>query len=132
MSQKLPVNDFKWVAETSQFNKDFIKIYNEDSNIGYFIESDVQYPEKLHEVQNDLQYLPERTKIEKIEKLKANLQDKKEYVIQIRNLKQALNHGLVLKNVHKVITFNQKTCPKPYTDLNAELRKLDFEKNFSN
>ena len=46
-------------------------------------------------------------KIEKIEKLAANLHDKEEYVIHIRNLKQALNHGLVLKNVHRVIKFNQ-------------------------
>ena len=45
MSQKLPVSDFKWVEETSQFNENFIKIYNEDSDIGYFIEADVQYPE---------------------------------------------------------------------------------------
>ena len=37
MSQKLPVNDFKWVEKTSQFNKDFIKNYNEDSDIGYLL-----------------------------------------------------------------------------------------------
>ena len=46
---------------------------------------------------------------EKVEKLVANLQNKNEYVIHIRNLKQALNHRLVLKKkMHKVITFNQK------------------------
>ena len=48
MLQKLSVNDFKWVAETSQFNEDFIKICNEDRDIGCFIEADVQYPENLH------------------------------------------------------------------------------------
>ena len=42
-------------------------------------------------------------KIGKVEKLVANLQDETEYVIDIRNLKQALNHGLVLKKVHRVI-----------------------------
>ena len=46
-------------------------------------------------------------KIEKVEKLVANLHDKTEYVIHIRNLKQALNHGLVLKKVHRMIKFNQ-------------------------
>ena len=46
--------------------------------------------------------------IEKVEKLVTNLHDKTEYVIHIRNLKQALNHGLVLKKVHRVIKFNQK------------------------
>ena len=47
-------------------------------------------------------------KIEKVEKLVTNLHDKKEYAIHIRNLKRVLNHRLVLKNVHRVITFNQK------------------------
>ena len=69
MSQKIPVNDFKWVDETCQFNEDFIKLYDEDSNIGYFLEADVLYPEKLHELHNDLPFLPERKKIEKIEEL---------------------------------------------------------------
>ena len=50
MSQKLPLGDFKWVEETSEITKDFLKIYNEDSNIVYFVEADVQYVEKLHEL----------------------------------------------------------------------------------
>ena len=45
-------------------------------------------------------------KIEKVEKLVANLHDKTEYVLHMRNLKQALNHELVLKKVHRVIKFN--------------------------
>ena len=49
MSQKLPVNNFKWIEDTSQFNKDFIKSYNEECDEGYFPEVGVQYPEKLHE-----------------------------------------------------------------------------------
>ena len=108
MSQKLPVINFEWVAGTSQFNEDFIKNYNEESDEGYFLEVDVQYLEKLHELHNDLPFLPERMKIEKVEKLVANLHDKTEYVIHIRNLKQALNHGLVLKKVNRMIKFNQK------------------------
>ena len=51
----------------------------------------------MHELDNDSLFFPERIKIEKIEKLVANLHDKEEYVIHIRNLKQALNQGLVLK-----------------------------------
>ena len=72
-------------------------------------------------------------KIEKVEKLVANLHDKTEYVIHIRNLKQALNHGLVLKKVHRVIKFNQNAWLKPYIDMNTDLRKKaknDFEKDF--
>ena len=76
MSKKLPVNKFEWLKVTSQFNKDFIKNYNEESDEGYFFEVDVQYLEKLHELPDDLPFLPEGVKIEKVEKLVANLHDK--------------------------------------------------------
>ena len=108
MLQKLPVNDFEWTEETSEFNEDIIKIYNEESDEGYFLEVDVRYPQKIYDLHNDLPFLPERKKLEKAEKLVTNFHDKTEYVIHIRNLKQALNHGLVLKNVSRVIKFNQK------------------------
>ena len=49
MSQKLSVNNFEWIKDTSQLNEDFIKNYNEESDEGYFIEFDVQYLEKLDE-----------------------------------------------------------------------------------
>ena len=52
MSQKLPINNFERNNDTSQFNKYFIKSYNEESDEGYFLEVDVQYPEKLHELHN--------------------------------------------------------------------------------
>ena len=97
MSQKLPVNKFEWIEDTSQFNEDFLKNYNKKSDEGYFLEVDVQYPEKLHELHNGLPFLPERMKIEKVEKLVTNIHDKTEYVIHIKNSKQALNHGLIFK-----------------------------------
>ena len=99
MSQKLPVNNFEWIKDTSQFNEDFIKNYNEESDEGYILAVDVQYLEKLLEVHNDLPFLTERMKTEKVEKLVVNFHDKTEYVIQIRNFKQALTHRLILKNV---------------------------------
>ena len=71
--------------------------------------------------------------IVKVEKLVGNLHDKKEYVNHIRSLKQGLNHGLVLKKVHRVIKFNQKAWLEPYIGINTELRKNaknDFEKYF--
>ena len=86
MSQKLPVNNFGWIEDTSQFNEDFIKNYDEESDEEYFLEVDVQNLEQLHELHNDLPFLPERIKIEKIEKLLASLDDKTEYVMHIRNL----------------------------------------------
>ena len=69
--------------------------------------------------------------INKCKKLVCNLYDKKKYVVQINSLKQALNHGLELKRIHRIIQFNQKALLKPNIDMNTELRKLaknDFEK----
>ena len=87
MSQKLPVNNFEWIKDTSQINEDIIKSYNKDSDKGYFLEVDVQYLEKLRKLHNDLPFLPERMKTGKAEKLAADLHDKTGYVIYIRNLK---------------------------------------------
>ena len=64
--------------------------------------------------------------IKKVEKLVTNLHDNTEYVIHIRNLNQALNHGLVLKKVHRVIKFNQNAWLKPYIDMNTKLRQKTF------
>ena len=97
VGQKFPENNFEWIEDTFQFYEDFIKNYNKESNEWYFPQVDVQYLEKLHHLQNDLPFLPERMKIKNVEKLVANLHDKTEYVINVRNLKQVLNHGLVLK-----------------------------------
>ena len=82
---------------TSQFNEDFTQNYNKENDEGYFLEADVQYSKKLHELHNNLPFLPERMKIEKVERLVSNVHDNTEYVIHIRNLKQILNHGLILK-----------------------------------
>ena len=86
-TQKLPVNNFEWIEDTTQFNEDFIKTYNKESDERYFFEVDVQYLEKLHELYNDLPFLPEKMKIGKVEKLVANLHDQTRYVIHVRNLK---------------------------------------------
>ena len=70
--------------------------------------------------------------INKCNKLVCNLYDKKSYVANIRILKQALDHGLVFKKVHKVIILNQKAWFKPYIDMNTKLRtkaKNDLEKD---
>ena len=72
-------------------------------------------------------------KINKCSKLVCNLYDKKNNVVHISALKQALLHGLKLKKVHKILQFNQKAWLKPYIEMNTELRKKvknDFEKEF--
>ena len=133
MSQKILVNKFQWIEETSQFNEFFMKIYNEEIDEGNFLEIDVQWPKKLYELHNDLPFLSERMKLEKFKKLVTNLYDKTEHSIHIGNLKQALNHWLILKKVHRVIKFNQHAWLTPYIDMNTELRekaKNIFEKDF--
>ena len=82
------VNNFEWIKDTSLFNGHSIKSHNEESDKGYFLEVHVQCLEKLHELHNDLLFLPERIKIEKVKKLVAKSHDKIEYVIHVRNLKQ--------------------------------------------
>ena len=85
MSQKLTVNNFDWVEDISQFNEDFIKNYNGKRKEGSFLEVHLQLLENMHELHNDLPFLPERMKIEKVEKLVANLHNKTVYVTRIRN-----------------------------------------------
>ena len=72
-------------------------------------------------------------KIDKCKKLVCNFSNKKKYVVHMRSLIQALNYGLKLKKVHRIIEFNQESWLKPYIDMNTELRKIakhDFEKDF--
>ena len=125
MSQKLPINGFKWVEKSrfSRFNEISIKNYDENSDKGYFFEVDVDYPKKLFDLHKDLPFLPERKKVNKVKNLICGIEGKEKSVVHIKVLKQALNHGLVFKKVHRVIQFNQKDCLKPYMDMNTELRK---------
>ena len=131
MSKKLPVNGLKSI-DNNEINEDFIRNYNENNDKGYILEVDVRYPKRLHELHSDLPFLPERMKIDKCKKLVCNLSNKKKYVTHINSLKQALNHGLKLKKIHRIIEFNQEAWLKPYIDMNTELRKAaknNFEKD---
>ena len=94
---------------------------------------DVEYPRNLHKLHSDSPFLPERMKINNRTKLVCNLNDKENYPVHILALKQALNHGLKLKKVHRVAEFRQEAWLKPYIDMNTDLRKdakNDFEKDF--
>ena len=112
MSKKLPVNGFKWL-DSNKINEDFIKNYKEYNDKGYILEGDVKYPKRLHELHSDLPFLSERMEVNKCKKLVCNLFNKKKYVVHINALKQALNHGLKLKKIHRVIKFNKKEWLKP-------------------
>ena len=87
---------------------DVIKNYDENNDKGYILEVDVKYPKRLHELHSDLPFLSERMEVNKCKKLVCNLFNKKTYVAHINALKQALNHGLKLKKIHRVIEFNQE------------------------
>ena len=123
MLQMLPVDNFKWVKkdDLTKFDEKFIKNSDQNSHKGYLLEVDVEYPKNLHKVYNDLPFLSERMKINKCSKLRYTLYDKESYVVHIRALKQALNKGLILKKLHKVIQFDQKAWLKPYIGMNTKL-----------
>ena len=107
-AQKFSVNGFKWVKKLSNFDERITKDYDENSNKGYFLEVDFEYPKNLFNLHCDLPFLPERNKTKKCNKLVCSINDKENYVVHKRALKQALNHGLILKTVHKVVQFNQE------------------------
>ena len=77
MCQKLSISAFKWVRNVSKIDEVFIKNYDEDGHIGYFLEKDIEYPRELHDLHSDLQFLPKGVKINKCNKLVCNLYDKK-------------------------------------------------------
>ena len=134
MTQKLLVDCFEW-EKPSKFTSDFTKHYDEKSSTGYVFDVDIDYPKNLHDLHSDLPFLPQRMKINKCDKLICNLFDKNNYVVHISLLKQALNHGLILKKVHRVISFNQEDWMKDYIITNIEERKKtdsELKKDFYN
>ena len=104
MSQKLALDNFKWVE-------------------GYFLELDVQYPENLHNLQNDLPFLSVKIKIEKVERILANLHDKTEHVIHIRNLKQTLKSGNIVNPIEDGLF---QSCPRLGANRPPSLRSVSY------
>ena len=107
MTEKLPVRGFSWMDDISKIDKDFVKVYNKNDNKGYILDVDVDYPNKLQNLHRDLPFLPERMVFNNTKKLVCHLNDKKNYIVHINVLKQALDHGLKLRKVHRVIEFDQ-------------------------
>ena len=95
MIEKLPVNGFKWVKKISKFNERFIKSYNENSDIRYFLKQ-MQSIQNKYLIFIKIYDFYQREKIDKLKKLVCGTENKEKYVIHIRALKQALNHGLIL------------------------------------
>ena len=107
------------------------KNYDEDSDKGYILEVDVEYPKNLLNLHGDLPFLAERKKIKKCNKFVCNINDEENYVAHIRPLNQAIYHGLILRKVHRVIQFNQEEQLKAYIYINTKLRTKAFCERFS-
>ena len=109
MCKKLPIDSLRWTEDLDRYTENFIKNYGENSDCGSLLEVDIEYPKTLWDLHKDLPFLAERRKLGNVEKLITSLDEKENYVVHISALKQALNHGLILKKVHRVIEFRQET-----------------------
>lgn len=136
MSQHLPTGGFEWLGEDEIDAFDLNSI-SPTNDVGYFLEVDLEYPERLHDSHRDLPFcaenlIPPRSKTKDM-KLIPNVMGKSKYVIHYRNLQQALKHGLTLKKIHRALRFDQSPWLKSYIDLNTVMRTKavnDFEKDF--
>ena len=106
MSQLLPTGRFNGV-DPSQFKPNKIDSYSNCDEEGYLLEVDVKYPKELHDWHNDLPFMCEKMVINKVVKLVLNLYDKRNYIVHLRALNQAIKHGLILEKFHRVFEFNQ-------------------------
>ena len=134
MSELLPTGGFEWVP-CEQFYALNIPNLSDESEVGYILEVDIEYPFELHELHKDLPMCPEHMipPGSKNSKLMTTLFDKTRYVIHYQTLKKCIKRGLRLKTVHRILKFKQSRWLKKYIDLNTDLRKLatnEFQKNF--
>ena len=103
MIQPLPTGGFEWV-DPNEFTPDKIDSYADWDNEGYLLEVNIKYPEELHDSHNDHPFMCEKMKINRVEKLVPNLNDKKNYIVHIKAFNEALKHGIILfEKVHQVI-----------------------------
>ncbi|XP_060855282.1 uncharacterized protein LOC132932956 [Metopolophium dirhodum] len=131
MLTELPFKDFEWVDD---LNIDVTKIAD-DSEVGYILEVDIEYPKHLHKYHNDFPFLPfnECPPNSKVEKLLTTLSPKKNYIVHYKNLKQAISHGLKVVKIHRAIRFSQSKWMASYIKLCTSMRvqaKNEFEKDF--
>ena len=100
MCKKLPIDGFKWMDEEEMANW---------RTGGCILEVDLEYPEELHDLHNDYPLAPESLKVNKVEKLIPNLNDKKKYVVHYENLKLYESLGLKITKIHRGINFREST-----------------------
>ena len=99
MSQKLPVGDFKWIKKGiyQKLMKKFIKSYHVDSDVGFVLEGDVDYPKRLHKLHSDLPFLPQREVINKCSKLINTLRNRKNVCYSYKSFKAGIKSGINIK-----------------------------------
>lgn len=149
MTGYLPQGKFRWLKKKEILKFDIFSV-KKDSEIGYILEVDLDYPCSLHDEHNDYPLAPEQlnitpdlvspfmkrmawNKITSTTKLTTNLLPKRGYVVHYRTLQFYLKHGLVLINIRRILRFKQSQWLKPYIDFNTEKRQnatTVFEKDF--
>ena len=150
MSGYLPHGRFKWLKNVDNFDVNSI---GEESSIGYILEVDLKYPDKLHVLHNDYPLAPEKIgipydmlsdsykriadeyeiKVGEVEKLVPNLGEKTDYVLHYRNIQLYLSLGMKLTKIHIVTKFKKSDWMKKYINFNTEKRTNavnSFEKYF--
>lgn len=132
MSHKLPIRNFQWCND---INEEMIRAYDEISDNGYVLEVDLHYPKELHDLHNDYPLAPVQYKplSSVCHKLCGTFEDKKDYIVHIKNLKLYLEQGLKLTKISRAVKFEQTTWLKDWIDLNTDFRKKaknDFEKDY--
>ncbi|XP_025190195.1 uncharacterized protein LOC112590836 [Melanaphis sacchari] len=110
-------------------------VSRETDDVGRVYEVDITYPQNLHDVHNDMPFLPHSgiPKNSSVQKLLATFEHKERYVVHYLNLKQAIANGLIVDKVHRVLEFRQSPWLAPYTTLNTEMRQRatnKFEEQF--
>src|SRR5436190_4886506 len=138
MSQPMPYGDFQWV------NPDDIGDVSQipaDGDIGYILECDMEYPEVVHDLHHDFPLLgkSETPPNSKHPKLLLTVDHKDKYIAHYRVIQQAIQLGLKLTKVHRVLQFSQSCWLKPYVELNTAKRssatnkfEIDFYKLMNN
>ena len=146
MSSYLPYKNFKWNNDV--WNEDKILALEDKSLKGYHFKVDLEYPKELHDLHNGYALCSENMLVKnemlndfqkqerkdgKITKLITTFYDKIEYGMNYRYLKLALQLGLKIKKIHKVIEYDQLNFMEGYIMKNTNERakaKNSFEKDF--
>ena len=150
MSEYLPYGEFKWLKNVDKLD---VMSINEKSDVGYFLEVDLKYPNELHDLHNHYPLAPEKLavtndmlskcckeitdkyniKVGDVKKFIPNLGNKTKYVVHYKNLQLYLSFGMKLAKIHRVLKFKQSDWMNKYIDFNTKKRMgatNDFEEDF--